>query len=81
MKHLMLEGCTVMEIFEEIKDKKTTKWCRRVRPDGLIMNTMIVDKEPELKDVPAKDIFRDYVYFYGKEVAYDKLKEIGFIFE
>lgn len=81
MKHLMLEGCTVIEIFEEVKDKKTKRWCKRVRHDGLIMNTMLVDKEPELKDVPAKNIFRDYVYFYGKEVAYDKLKEIGFKFE
>ena len=81
MKHLVLEGCTVLEIFDEIKNKKAIRWCKRVRADGLIMNTMLVDKEPELKDVPAKDIFRDYVYFYGKEVAYDKLKEIGFIFE
>lgn len=81
MKHLMLEGCTVIEVFEETKDKKTTKWCKRVRHDGLIMKTSLEDKDPKFEEVPAKNIFRDYVYFYGKEVAYDKLKELGFKFE
>jgi hypothetical protein len=77
MKHLMLENCTVLEIFEE----KGKKWCSRVREDGLIMKTSLDDKTPELKEVSAKNIFRDYVYFYGKIIAYDKLKEIDFKFE
>jgi len=43
MKHLMLEGCTVLEVFEE----KEKKWCTRVREDGLIMKTSLDDKTPE----------------------------------
>lgn len=78
MKHLNLYGDTVFEIFE--KDGKT--WCKRTDSDGIICNTLLNENNKVIiSEVPNKQIFMDYVYFYGRNKAYDKLKEINFKFE
>jgi len=82
MKHLTLEGEIVFEIFTKIEKKKEERWCRRCSSDKVIVTSSLEHYgEPIETEVNNKEIFMTYVYYYGRDIAYDKLKEINFKFE
>lgn len=83
MKHLTLKGDLVFEFLDKKEGKIITPCVKRLNTKTMVIQTSSLEfyGQPIESEVSNKEIFISYIYYYGKDKAYDKLKEIGFKFE
>ena len=83
MKHLTLKGDLVFEFLDKIEGKVKIPCVKRLNMKSMVIQTSSLEfyGQPIESEIDNKDIFVSYIYYYGKDKAYDKLKEIEFKFE